>query len=218
MHYERSWPPRQPNAKSDRAYIDLLVWIAYTVPLATLQKHPSVIYDADAHFDWLCDAVEVADYVRINGNNPSYVQCPALVRCVNCGKVHSNTLGIAEPVISQCTDCYFKPRQGLALYHNVCSRLQALGYYTLTRERMLAFNATAVHWLKEPDGMSYCAREACKDSHEWAELSATIANLAKHLPQQTPEEALSASLNKKQQSINKPTVVPYTVGVTIEDM
>ena len=189
--------------------ISYLLWIAYTCPLKSLLKHAGAITCAEAYLPCFSAGILLLN-TQFRTAQHRFIQAPAWVRCMHCGKLHPNSLSICSVFISQCPDCELKPKGeayelGLRLGTTLQTWLRTYGIENLSREQMLSFNAQANALIPH---MPNCTASARTDgfrqslidaisSESKAELQATLAQLQKTLQaaklvHTDPQQALDA--------------------------
>lgn len=189
--------------------ISYLLWIAYTCPLQSLIKHAGAITCAEAYLPCFSAGILLLN-TQFRTAQHRFIQAPAWVRCMHCGKLHPNSLSIGSVFISQCPDCELKPKGeayelGLRLGTTLQTWLRTYGIENLSREQMLSFNAQANALIPHmpnctasarTDGFSQSLMDAIS-SESKAELQATLAQLQKALKaaklvHTAPQQALDA--------------------------
>ena len=208
--------------------ISYLLWIAYTCPLPNLRKHIGSITCAQAYLPCFSDGIlELNTQFRTAANR--FVQAPAWVRCMHCGKLHPNSLSQASAFVVQCPDCELRSKNvdyelGLRMASSLQTWLRTYGLENLTREQMLSFNAQAnaicphlptCTARARTDGMSLSMLDNKQLQDSYTVLSAAIEQLKIKLAgQPSAEQILAMCLNQPHTNPTRRTPTP----VTIEDM
>lgn len=209
--------------------ISYLLWIAYTCPLQSLVKHAGTIACAEAYLPCFNAGILLLNE-QFRTAQHRFIQAPAWVRCLHCGKLHPNSLSIGSVFVAQCPDCQLKPKAeayelGLRVGSMLQSWLRTYGMENLSREQMLSFNAQANALIPHmptctssarTDGFSQSLLDSISAESK-AELQACLAQLQKALQgQPSPEQALEAcSYTPSSKPLPKPQ---GTAPLTIEDM
>lgn len=224
---------RTASPKTVQQGISYLLWIAYTCPLANLRKHIGSIICATDYLPCFSEGIlELNAQFRIAANR--FVQAPAWVRCMHCGKLRPNSLSQASVFITQCPDCELRSKGidyelGLRMASSLQVWLRTHGLENLTREQMLSFNAQAnaicphlptctAH--ARTDGMAMSMLDSKQLQDSYAVLSAAIAKLKEKLVgQPSAEQVLAMCLNKPNTNPTGRTHAPVAQAtVTLEDM
>lgn len=209
--------------------ISYLLWIAYTCPLKSLINHAGAITCAEAYLPCFSAGILLLN-TQFRTAQHRFIQAPAWVRCMHCGKLHPNSLSIGSVYVAQCPDCELKPKGeayelGLRLGTTLQTWLRTYGIENLSREQMLSFNAQANALIPHmpnctasarTDGFSQSLIDAISAESK-AELQATLAQLQKALKaakrvHTAPQQALDAcSYTPSRKHLTNPTGrTPYT--------
>lgn len=141
----------QLTAEQRIKQLNYIVWVCYTMPIASAVMFAGCLAMPKLFPDLAEPVAQANTHYNNTAVDRKLVLIPAYVRCVNCGAVHTNSIGIADPLITQCSRCELSE---LGTAKADCFRmlmaLRDTGYYSLCREDMLQLNSLAVSALYSP--------------------------------------------------------------------